>query len=165
MKSAGKILHIGAIVLTVFVSAALCQEKSDPVKLTTEQQEAVDLVNKAVKLIGEKGADALTQISKEDGGFYFKESALYAFVYDENCVMLAHPYKPSLIGKSYKGKPDVKGKMFRDELVKQALEHGEGWTDYSYQKPEETGIFIKTAFSKLVEKGGKKYIVVAGVYK
>ncbi len=129
------------------------------------KEEAVELVNKAVELIVKDGEKALEIISKEDGGYYFKEKALYAFVYDENCVMLAHPYKPGLIGKSYLGKPDLKGKMFRDEIVAKALKDGEGWTDYSYQKPGESGIHQKTAFGKLVKKDGKIYVVVAGVYK
>ncbi|MBN2281543.1 MAG: cache domain-containing protein [Candidatus Marinimicrobia bacterium] len=133
--------------------------------LTEAQKEAVALVNKAVDLIREKGETALVEINKPEGGFYIEEKALYAFVYDENCVMLAHPYKPSLVGKSYLGKPDIKGKKFRDEIVQKALTNGAGWTDYSYQKPNDPGIHQKTAYGKFIEKDGKKYIVVAGVYK
>lgn len=129
------------------------------------KDEAVALVKKAAAHIEVNGEAGLADISRPDGGFYFKEKALYAFVYDENCVMLAHPYKPTLIGKSYKGKPDVRGKKFRDEIVATALKDGSGWTDYSYQKPGERGIHKKTAFCKLVEKDGKKYVVVAGIYK
>ncbi|MGL1935463.1 MAG: cache domain-containing protein [Fibrobacterales bacterium] len=133
--------------------------------LSDKQKEAKALVEKASKLIAAKGEAGLKQISQPDGGFYFKEKALYAFVYSDEAVMLAHPYKPGLIGKSYKGKPDVRGKKFRDEIVAVALEKGEGWTDYSYQKPGEKGIHAKTAYCKLVKVKGKNYIVVAGIYK
>lgn len=129
------------------------------------KEEAKDLVNKAAAAILAEGEAAIAKISTPDGGFYFKDKALYAFVYDENCVMMAHPYKPGLIGKSYKGKPDVRGKKFRDEIVEKALTDGEGWTEYSYQKPGEKGIHQKIAYCKLVEKDGKKYVVVSGVYK
>lgn len=134
-------------------------------ELTDKQKEAVKLVNKAGKLILEKGEAALETISEPDGGFYFKEKALYAFVYDENCVMLAHPYKPELIGKSYKGKPDFTGKNFRDDIVEKAMKSGSGWTTYAYQKPGDKGIYYKTAYGKLFTKDGKNYIVVSGVYK
>ena len=134
-------------------------------ELSDAQKEAVVLVEKAGKLITEKGDEALKLISKPDGGFYFKDKALYAFIYDENCVMLAHPYKPELIGKSYKGKPDFMGKMFRDEIVEKALKEGSGWTVYAYQKPGDKGLFYKTVFGKLYTKDGKKYIVASGVYK
>lgn len=147
------------ILLTIFLAASTAIAKQ------ATKEEAKNLVNKAVAAIKEDKNAALAKISSPDGGYYFKEKALYAFVYDENCVIKAHPFKPSLIGISYKGKPDIKGKKFRDEIVEKALKDGEGWIDYSYQKPEEKGIHTKTAYFKLVEKDGNKYIVVAGVYK
>ncbi len=129
-----------------------------------KEEEAMALVEKAVKLIEEKGEAALVAISKPDGEFFIKDKALYAFVYDEERVIIAHPYKPTLVGRSYKGKPDVRGKKFRDEIVEKAIKHGSGWTDYSYQKPGEKGIHKKKVYGKLVERDGKKYIVCAGVY-
>jgi cytochrome c len=128
-------------------------------------EEAISLVNKAVDLFNSKGDTvALATINKPDGGFYFKSKALYVFVYDQSVVIVAHPYKPKLIGRSYKGKPDVRGKKFRDEIVSKAMSSGEGWTEYSYQKPGEKGIHKKKAYSKLVDINGKKYIVCAGIY-
>ena len=127
--------------------------------------EAKALVKKAVKLLTDQGDAGLDLISKADGGFYFKDRGLYAFVYDENCVMLAHPYKPQLIGKSYKGKPDVKGKLFRDEIVEMALTKGKGVVTYHYQKPGSEDVFKKLAYCELVQNNDKKYIVVSGVYK
>jgi len=133
--------------------------------LTEIQKEAVAMVNKAGALLEKTGDEGLKSISNPEGDFYIKEKALYAFVYDENCVMLAHPYKPNLIGKSYKGKPDFKGKMFRDDIVKKAIENGDGWTIYTYQKPGDNKLHYKTAYGKLFKHNDKKYIVVSGVYK
>ncbi len=152
---------VGKIVISVLLLCSIAFAGG----LSAKQKEAKALVDKAAKLISAKGEEGLKQISKPDGGFYFKEKALYAFVYSDEAVMLAHPYKPGLIGKSYKGKPDVRGKKFRDEIVKVALEKGEGWTDYSYQKPGQKGIHSKTAYCKLVKVKGKNYVVVAGIYK
>ncbi|MDD5455429.1 MAG: cache domain-containing protein [Candidatus Margulisbacteria bacterium] len=128
--------------------------------LTKEQ--VVGIVDEAAKLLTQKGDDALKIIGETNGKFHKGE--LYVFVYDENITMLAHPEKPSLVGKNFKGKPDVKGFKFRDEIVAKALAKGSGWTDYMYQKPESTGIFKKTTYGKLAKFGDKKYIVCAGMY-
>jgi signal transduction histidine kinase len=112
-------------------------------------------------LLAEKGDDALAVIGKKDGEFHKGE--LYAFIYDENVKMLAHPEKPELVGQSFKGKPDMKGKKFRDEIVEKALAGG-GWTEYSYQKPGATGIHKKKVLSKLAKFKDKKYVVAVGMY-
>lgn len=131
----------------------------------TTDEEVLAIVDKAVKLFETEGSEAaLEAINKEDGGFYIKENGLYVFVYNEAVEIVAHPYKPHLIGKSYKGKPDVRGKKFRDEIVSKALEKGGDWTVYSYQKPGEKGIHQKKTYGKLVEVKGVKYIVCAGKY-
>lgn len=127
-------------------------------------KEAIALVEKAGKLIEELGDAALAIISNPDGEFYFKDKALYAFVYNDNIEIIAHPYKPELIGKSFRGKPDVKGKVFRDEIVKKALEEGSWWTYYSYEKPGSRDIHTKKTYGKLFRHGDKSYIVCCGVY-
>ena len=90
--------------------------------------------------------------------------ALYVFVYTTDVVMAAHP-KKSLVGRSYKGKPDVRGKKFRDDIVSGAIAGGTGWVDYSYKKPEEKGIHQKTTYYQLVTgSDGSKYVVACGKY-
>jgi cytochrome c len=127
-------------------------------------EEAVALVEQAGKLIEQEGDAALDVISNPEGGFYFKDKALYTFVYNDNIEIIAHPYKPELIGNCFKGKPDCKGKMFRDEIVGKALTEGSGWTDYSYQKPGSQDIHTKKTYGKLFKHGDKNYIVCCGVY-
>jgi len=126
--------------------------------------QALDLLENAVKLINEKGDLAIKQIGRPDGKFIDIKNSLYVFVYDQNCVILAHPFKPFLVGRSYKGKPDVKGKKFRDEIVENALTKGNGSLIYSYQRPGMNGIFQKKVFYKLAKFGEKKYIVCSGIY-
>ncbi|MEH6825089.1 MAG: cache domain-containing protein [Motiliproteus sp.] len=129
---------------------------------TDEEKEVVAFVDKAVQLLNEQGESALATIGKTDGDFH--NGSKYVFVYDDNVVMLAHPVKPKLVGRSYKGKPDVKGKKFRDEIVRHAL-NGGGWTEYVYQKPGTTsGLFKKKVYSSLAENGGRKFIVASGTY-
>lgn len=90
---------------------------------------------------------------------------LYVFVYNSDVEIVAH-YKKHLVGRSYKGLPDVRGKKFRDEIVDGALKHNSGWVDYFYKKPGESGLHEKTTYYKLVlGNDGKQYIVCAGMYK
>ncbi|GAB6042422.1 cache domain-containing protein [Endothiovibrio diazotrophicus] len=126
----------------------------------TEEQ-VFAMVDRAVALLNEEGDPALATIGTPNGEF--DQGELYVFVYDTNVVMLAHPVKPTLVGRSYKGKPDAKGKKFRDMIVENAL-NGGGWVDYVYQKPGVSGLHKKKVFSKLAEHGGKQYVVACGMY-
>lgn len=164
------IICLGIGLLTVNAVCFAEDKKPEPQKKasivsysdeTITEKDVKNMNEKACKLLAQKGDDALTLISKTNGDFHV--DSLYAFVYDENVVMLAHPEKPALIGQSFKGKPDVKGKKFRDEIVANALAGG-GWTEYIYQKPDTIGLFKKKVYSKFVEKNGKKYIVAVGMY-
>lgn len=85
---------------------------------------------------------------------------LYVFAYDKEVNIIAHP-KTSLVGKNYKGKPDVKGKMFRDEIVTNAIKDKKGMTRYSYSKPGDDRVLSKIAYYRLCKD---KYILASGVY-
>lgn len=119
------------------------------------------MVDKAVALLSEQGDSGLSVIGETNGEFH--QGSLYAFVYDTDVNMLAHPVKPTLVGKSYKGKPDVRGKKFRDEIVNQAI-NGGGWTEYVYQKPGEPGLYQKKVYSQLASHAGNQYVVACGMY-
>lgn len=91
---------------------------------------------------------------------------LYSFVYDTLVVMTAHADNPSLVGKSFAGKPDAAGKKFRDEIVRGALENGTGWVDYIYTRPDQSGLYYKTTYYKLVRASNNSLqVVCAGRYK
>lgn len=120
------------------------------------------------KVCGEiKGGDAKPILDKIISGAHpYKNKdnpAFYAFVYDEKVNIVAHP-KKKLVGKNYHGKPDIRGKMFRDKIVEGALKKGKGWVTYTYQKPGSSGEFRKKAYYNLCESGGVKYVVVSGMY-
>jgi len=158
-------------VVTVVIALIACLYGWTSAQEATKQ-DVISMVEKAGKLIEEKGDAALVAISDPKGEFIDREKSLYVFVYDENIVLLAHPYLSGLIGQSLKGKPDEQGRMFRDEIVGKALTKGSGWTKYSYLKPVSTGKKItyrvkyeKNTYGKLFKHGGKKYIVCSGIYE
>ena len=102
----------------------------------------------------------LESINKGEHPFRDKNTPeLYVFAYDKDVNIVAHP-KSSLVGKNYKGKPDVKGKNFRDEIVSTALKSKKGSVRYSYTKPGQKDILSKIAYVRLC----KDYILASGVY-
>ncbi|MBN1762492.1 MAG: transporter substrate-binding domain-containing protein [Methanomicrobia archaeon] len=92
--------------------------------------------------------------------------ALYVFVYDTNVTMVAHAANIRLVGENYRGKTDVSGKPFRDEIVAGALANGTGWVDYIYINPAETDLYYKKTYYQLVRgSDAREYVVCGGTYK
>ena len=91
--------------------------------------------------------------------------SLYVFVLDTNLTVAAHPIMPHIVGVNLKGKPDVKGKMFREEMLKKALSDGSGWVDYHYMNPQSQKITQKMSYFELANGSyGVKYSVGCGKY-
>jgi len=156
-----KMFAIIALIIAFALAPALAADEKD----ITEAQ-AIAKVQQTAKAIAKDAQATFAKIIAGEAPFKDKENpALYVFVYDPDVNMVAHPNK-DLMGKHFKGKPDVRGKKFRDDIVSLALTKGKGWTDYHYQKPGETGIFEKTTYGeKVIGSDGKVYIVACGKYK
>ena len=91
--------------------------------------------------------------------------SLYVFILDTDLNVVAHPIKPQNRGKNLKGKPDIKGKMFRDEILAKALSDGSGWVDYYYVNPKTKLEAKKISYFELANgSDGKNYIVGCGKY-
>jgi polar amino acid transport system substrate-binding protein len=92
--------------------------------------------------------------------------AFYVFAYDTDVTMMAHGDNLKMVGRNFKGKTDVNGKAFRDEIVAKALGDGSGWVDYVYTNPGESGLYYKTTyFISAVGSDGRTYIVCSGKFK
>lgn len=149
--------------LLLIVTAFLSLFSTTFAQIEVNEESVKAIVEKGVGLITQKGDPALEEINKTDGEFI--SGSLYAFVYDTEVTIVAHPFKNQIVGKNYKGKADIKGKNFRDDIVNNTLANGAAWTDYIYQKPGDKGLHKKKVYSKLaVTPDGKKYIVCAGMY-
>jgi polar amino acid transport system substrate-binding protein len=67
---------------------------------------------------------------------------------------------------NYRGKTEVTGKPFRDEIVAGALQNGTGRVEYLYINPVETGLYDKRTYYQLVRgSDGNHYVVCSGTYK
>ncbi len=126
----------------------------------------VSLVQKTGADITANAAETLAKINAGEAPYKNPDDeSFYVFVYDPDVTIVAHP-DSNLVGRNYKGKPDVRGKKFRDDLVNVSVADGKGWVDYSYQKPGESGIHEKTTYAeKVVGNDGKTYIICCGKYK
>jgi polar amino acid transport system substrate-binding protein len=67
---------------------------------------------------------------------------------------------------NFRGKTDVTGKAFRDEIVSGALRNGSGWVDYVFSSPTETGLYYKTSYYRAATGSDNQvYIIGSGIYK
>jgi signal transduction histidine kinase len=118
------------------------------------------MVKRAVAYVKYQGKEkALAEIRRPKG--MFDKGELYAFAYDLQGVMLAHPKNPELIGKNLISEPDSGGKLFRKEIVEKAIMKGSGWVDYLYLNPETGDMEHKTTYCQKIGD----VIVCCGVYR
>lgn len=130
------------------------------------------LIDETVVDISKDAAKTFSQINK--GVAPYKVGENYVFVYDINLNMVAH-YDKALVGANLKGKTDVCGCYFRDEIYNRAMNSFGQETNcktsdkefvfYVYKNPKTGKLEHKKAFFKLAKgSDGKKYIVVSGSY-
>lgn len=125
------------------------------------------LVDLTVQCIETDAPGTISRINSGEHPFWDRDNrALYVFVYDTNTVIIAEADNPRLVGVDMKGKTDVAGTPFRDQITEKALAEGSGWVDYIWMVPEQNGIYYKSAYCRLVEgSDGEQYIVVSGMYR
>ena len=133
--------HMLSFVILSLIAGVLQPAVADGIS----ESDVTGLVEQTVEALKADAAGTIEKINSAEHPYSNKDNgALYVFVYDKNVNMVAHP-KKHLVGRNYKGKPDVRG---------------------SYQKPGETGIHPKTTYCMLVQgSDGKAYIVCSGKYK
>ena len=148
-----KTILAGLFTFAILATSGWACNPADSVK-------AISFVDKATKLIKEKGADiAKAEMSKKESDFV--EESFYVFAYDTEGKIVAHPKNAKLIGQDLLEVPDIDGKLFRKDIVKVTKEKGAGWIDYRYKNPKTGKIGEKTTYCKL-EAG---IIVCCGLYK
>jgi len=149
-------LILGLLFLTVTATFATAITNEEAVSLV--EQTAMDLEKNALQ--------TLARINRAEHPYKNKDNpSLYVFVLDTDLTVNGHPIKTTLIGKNMKGKPDIKGKMFRDEFLEVVQKDGSGWVDYYFLNPKTQKEEHKTSFVKLVKgSNGIEYIVGCGKY-
>lgn len=129
-------------------------------------EQVVTLVKKARAAIEKNAPDTLARITGAEHPYKDKNNpSLYIFVFDTDLNVAAHAIKAKVVGKNVKGKPDIKGKMYRDEMLAISRKDGKGWVDYYFENPKTKKIEHKTTYFELANgSDGKGYIVGSGKY-
>ncbi len=109
----------------------------------------------------------------KSGSVPYKQGEFYVFVYDLNLNMVAH-YDKNLVGVNLKGKADVCGCLFRDEIYNRVTNSvgdtncrasDKDFVYYVYKNPNTGKLEHKKAFYKLTKgTDGRTYVVVSGIY-
>lgn len=149
-------LFTGAALLLASMGAGAAQ--------TSEQ--VVALVKKTHAAIEKNAPDTLARINRAEHPYRDKNNpSLYIFVFDTDLNVAAHAIKAKVVGKNVKGKPDIKGKMYRDEMLAISRKDGKGWVDYYFENPKSKKIEHKTTYFELAKgSDGKEYIIGSGKY-
>lgn len=134
---------------------------------TFTDDEVVSLVNTTAAAIEKNASDTFQRINAGESPYLDPEDpALYVFVYDTNMTLIANANNVQLVGTNFKGKTDVTGKPYRDEIYAGAMENGTGWVDYVYMHPVQPNLYNKTTYFRLTRgSDGNSYIVCSGNYK
>lgn len=129
-------------------------------------EEVIALVKQTKADIEKSASETFTKINQAVHPYKNKDNpSLYVFVFDTDLTVVAHAIKTKVVGKNVKGKPDVKGKKFRDEMLSKAKSKGSGWVDYYFLNPKSKETEHKKAYIELANgNDGKGYIVGSGKY-
>jgi hypothetical protein len=137
----------------------ICDPQTRTISAATPD-DAQALVRSAVDYHRSHGRAALLAAISDPRG-PFRTGDIYAFVYDHDMRILAHPVRPELVGTILiDGKDWAGGTTFRSEIREVALSKGSGWVDYEYRNPASGAIEPKTT---CVERSDD-LIICAGAY-
>ena len=152
-----KLAYIAAILFMGLSISGASAQTSD---------EVTSLVKQAKAAVEKNALQTFARINRAEHPYKDKNNpSLYIFAFDTDLNVVAHAIKTAVIGKNVKGKPDVKGKNFRDEMLAKALKDGSGWVDYHFDNPKTKQTEHKTTYFELAKgSDGKGYIIGSGKY-
>jgi polar amino acid transport system substrate-binding protein len=130
-------------------------------------EEVTSLVKQTRTAIEKDAPQTIASINRAEHPYKNADNpSLYVFVFDTDLNVVAHAVKRSkVVGKNVKGKPDIKGKKFRDEILEKAIKDGSGWVDYYFANPKTNEETHKNSYFELAKgSDGKDYIVGSGKY-
>jgi cytochrome c len=148
--------------LTVAVVALLCFAFAGTA-MADKKADAKALVEAGIAMAKEKGYDAALAAVKDKNGPFVKGD-LYIFAGStEKPELIAHPIKPTLVGKNMAKMKDVKGKFFFVEFMNTAKGPGQGWVEYWWPKPGEKKASPKDTY--VMKVPGQPVWFACGFYK
>ncbi len=152
--------------ITLLCVALVALPSTATIAVAASEEDAVQMVETAGKMIESMGDAALPVISDPSGRCCDKERNLYVFVFSDKLVMMAHSERHDIIGVSFKEQGPITTNHHNasETIVEKAMQKGSGWTDYLYYNPASGHISMKHTYSKVFRHDGKNYIVCCGVW-
>lgn len=92
---------------------------------------------------------------------YYEDKSGYFYVYNYQCVNIAHATQKDLQGQNLYNYQDCKGKYVIRELSQAAL-NGGGFVEFYWIKPGETGEKLKIGYVESIP--GTNFFIGSGVY-
>ncbi len=92
---------------------------------------------------------------------FYPDKSGYFYVYGYDCVNIAHPTQPDLVGKDLYDYQDSKGAYVIRELAA-AAKNGGGFVEYYWVKPGEQGEHKKVGYVEPIPN--TDYFIGTGVY-
>jgi len=131
--------------------------------LPVQKTFVADAVDSAVRLLEKEGTKAFKTFRDRRSQYLYQDT--YIFVISENGTELFNAAFPKLEGRNVLDYRDDKGNYFVRKLIHIAKEKGEGWVDYDWPKPGESGKSQKLTYVRKAVVDGRMVIVCAGLYK
>lgn len=134
---------------------------------TFSDEAVMALVNSTSTALEMNASDTLRRINAGEAPYQDStDPGLYTFVYATNQTIVAHADNIRLAGINFKGKTDVTGKYFHDEILEGALKNKTGWVDYVYMHPVLPNLYHKATYYRLIQgSDDAQYIACSGNYK
>jgi signal transduction histidine kinase len=161
------------ILIISLLTITACKDENSPVvpvedNLSWNKQIAVAYVHSYATLIGEAKSDFQSDslfidfIRRSiDPISFYPDSSGYFYVYDYNCVNIAHARQKDLQGQNLYNYTDTKGKYVIRELAAMA-QSGGGYVEFYWIKPGDTGEKKKLGYVEPIPN--TNYFIDSGVY-
>ena len=143
----------------------MCKQKHN---LTASKEVAVAVVHSSAAALG----NLLKDVKDESARIelirkyiapirFYEDNSGYFYVYNYNCVNIAHATQKDIQGKNLYNHQDTKGKYVIRELSA-AAKKGGGFVEYCWVKPGDTGEHRKLGYVEPIP--GTDYFIGSGVY-
>lgn len=119
-----------------------------------------DKALEAAAMVEAEGEAAVAKIKE----IRFADGQGYVWIHNLDGMMIMHPVKPSLDGKSVTEIKDVNGVYLFVAMNEIAEEYGQGWVPYAWPKPGEEASSPKVSYVVLAKAGELDYVVGVGMY-
>lgn len=108
-------------------------------------EDARAMAERAASFVESHGRDeALAAFADPEGDFV--DERLFVFAVGLDGTMLAHPFRPKMVGRLILGERDFNGVAYGREMVSVARTDGRGWVDYVGRDPIAKRLRRKTTY-------------------